>query len=252
MNILEIKSLRKAFGGLMAVDAVSFNVRAGGIKALIGPNGSGKTTTFNLISGVFKPTSGSIVFDGHEITNHKPYRVCDLGVGRTFQTTQLFGDMSIMDNLMLARHSKTRAELFATAFTLPLHRREEKICLAKCYEILEFLGLGKIDAAAPATSLPFGVQRTIEIGRAIASEPKIILMDEPAAGLNAAETNSLSQLLYKIRDRGITLLLIEHDMNLVMKVAEDITVLNYGKVIAEGKPKEIQTNPEVVKAYLGA
>jgi len=252
MNILEIKSLRKAFGGLMAVDAVSFNVRAGGIKALIGPNGSGKTTTFNLISGVFKPTSGSIVFDGHEITNHKPYRVCDLGVGRTFQTTQLFGDMSIMDNLMLARHSKTRAELFATAFTLPLHRREEKTSLAKCYEILEFLGLGKIDAAAPATSLPFGVQRTIEIGRAIASEPKIILMDEPAAGLNAAETKSLSQLLYKIRDRGITLLLIEHDMNLVMKVAEDITVLNYGKVIAEGKPKEIQSNPEVVKAYLGA
>lgn len=236
----------------MAVDAVSFNVRAGGIKALIGPNGSGKTTTFNLISGVFKPTSGSIVFDGHEITNHKPYRVCDLGVGRTFQTTQLFGDMSIIDNLMLARHSKTRAELFATAFTLPLHRREEKAGLAKCYEILEFLGLGKIDAAAPATSLPFGVQRTIEIGRAIASEPKIILMDEPAAGLNAAETNSLSQLLYKIRDRGITLLLIEHDMNLVMKVAEDITVLNYGKVIAEGKPKEIQSNPEVVKAYLGA
>jgi len=252
MNILEIKSLRKAFGGLMAVDAVSFNVRAGGIKALIGPNGSGKTTTFNLISGVFKPTSGSIVFDGHEITNHKPYRVCDLGVGRTFQTTQLFGDMSIMDNLMLARHSKTRAELFATAFTLPLHRREEKTSLAKCYEILEFLGLGKIDAAAPATSLPFGVQRTIEIGRAIASEPKIILMDEPAAGLNAAETKSLSQLLYKIRGRGITLLLIEHDMNLVMKVAEDITVLNYGKVIAEGKPKEIQSNPEVVKAYLGA
>ncbi len=236
----------------MAVDAVSFNVRAGSIKALIGPNGSGKTTTFNLISGVFKPTSGSIVFDGHEITNHKPYRVCDLGVGRTFQTTQLFGDMSIMDNLMLARHSKTRAELFATAFTLPLHRREEKTSLAKCYEILEFLGLGKIDAAAPATSLPFGVQRTIEIGRAIASEPKIILMDEPAAGLNAAETKSLSQLLYKIRDRGITLLLIEHDMNLVMKVAEDITVLNYGKVIAEGKPKEIQSNPEVVKAYLGA
>ena len=235
----------------MAVDAVSFNVRAGGIKALIGPNGSGKTTTFNLISGVFKPTSGSIVFDGHEITNQKPYRVCDLGVGRTFQTTQLFGDMSIMDNLMLARHSKTRAELFATAFTLPLHRREEKTGLTKCYEILEFLGLGKIDAAAPATSLPFGVQRTIEIGRAIASEPKIILMDEPAAGLNAAETNSLSQLLYKIRDRGITLLLIEHDMNLVMKVAEDITVLNYGKVIAEGKPKEIQSNTEVVKAYLG-
>jgi branched-chain amino acid transport system ATP-binding protein len=252
MDILEIKSLRKAFGGLMAVDAVSFNVRSGGIKALIGPNGSGKTTTFNLISGVFKPTSGSIVFDGHEITNHKPYRVCDLGVGRTFQTTQLFGDMSIMDNLMLARHSKTRAELFATAFRLPLHRQEEKTGLAKCYEILEFLGLGKIDAAAPATSLPFGVQRTIEIGRAIASEPKIILMDEPAAGLNAAETNSLSQLLYKIRDRGITLLLIEHDMNLVMKVAEDITVLNYGKVIAEGKPKEIQSNPEVVKAYLGA
>ena len=236
----------------MAVDAVSFNVRAGSIKALIGPNGSGKTTTFNLISGVFKPTSGSIRFDGHEITNYKPYRVCGLGVGRTFQTTQLFGDMSIIDNLMLARHSKTRAELFATAFKSPLHRQEEKTGLTKCYEILEFLGLAKIDAAAPATSLPFGVQRTIEIGRAIASEPKIILMDEPAAGLNAAETNSLSQLLYKIRDRGITILLIEHDMNLVMKVAEDITVLNYGRVIAEGKPKEIQTNPEVVKAYLGA
>jgi branched-chain amino acid transport system ATP-binding protein len=160
--------------------------------------------------------------------------------------------MSIIDNLMLARHSKTRAELVATAFKLPLHRQEEKVGLTKCYEILEFLGLGKIDAATPATSLPFGVQRTIEIGRAIASEPKLILMDEPAAGLNAAETNSLSQLLYKIRDRGITILLIEHDMNLVMKVAEDITVLNYGKVIAEGKPKEIQTNPEVVKAYLGA
>ena len=252
MNVLEINRLRKTFGGLTAVDGVTFNVRAGSITALIGPNGSGKTTIFNLISGVLKPTSGAISFCGEGISGKKAYRICDLGVGRTFQTTQLFGDMTIIDNLMLGRHSKTRAELLATAFKLPIFRREEREGLAKIHEILEFLGLDKIDPRLPASSLSFGLQRMIEIGRAMACEPRIILMDEPAAGLNAAETNKLSQLLFKIRDLGITIFLIEHDMNLVMKVADEITVLNYGRVIAEGKPKEIQSNDEVIKAYLGA
>jgi branched-chain amino acid transport system ATP-binding protein len=252
MNVLEINRLRKTFGGLTAVDSVSFNVRAGTIKALIGPNGSGKTTIFNLISGVVKPTGGAIVFCGKDVTSHKAFRICELGIGRTFQTTQLFGDMTILDNLMLARHSKTGAEFLATAFKLPRFRREERDGIEKCCEILDFLGLGKVDLNLSASSLPYGVQRVIEIGRAMASDPKIILMDEPAAGLNPAETNMLSKLIFKIRDLGITVLLIEHDMNLVMKVASEITVLNYGRVIAEGRPKEIQTNQDVIKAYLGA
>jgi branched-chain amino acid transport system ATP-binding protein len=252
MNVLEIHRLRKIFGGLAAVDRVTFNVPDGSIRALIGPNGSGKTTIFNLISGVLKPTSGTIVFGAKDITAARAYRICALGVGRTFQTPQLFGDMTIMDNFMLARHSKTRAELLATAFKLPIFRREENEGIAKCHEILEFLGLHKIDPRLPASSLPYGVQRMIEIGRAMASEPKVILMDEPAAGLNAAETNTLSRVLFKIRDLGMTIFLIEHDMNLVMKVADEITVLNYGKVIADGEPKEIQSNDEVIKAYLGA
>jgi ABC-type branched-subunit amino acid transport system ATPase component len=251
MNILQIHKLRKTFGGLRAVDDVNIEVRSGSIRALIGPNGSGKTTIFNLISGVLNPTSGSIVFDGKEITRDKAYRICKLGVGRTFQTTQLFGDMTIIDNLMLARHSLTRAEFLATAFKLPLFRREEREGLAKCEAIADFLEISALDLKVPAASLPYGLQRIIEIARALASEPKVILVDEPAAGLNAAETKTLSRLLFKIRESGVTIFLIEHDMNLVMSIADEITVLNYGRVISEGKPREIQSNSEVIKAYLG-
>jgi len=252
MTILEIQSLRKIFGGLIAVDNVSFSVRPGAIKALIGPNGSGKTTLFNLVSGVLQPSGGSIKFNGADITKKRPYDVCGLGLGRTFQTTQLFGDMSVMDNLMLARHSKTKSEVLSTAFKLPLLRREEKSGFKKSHDILHFLDLADIDPQVPAASLPFGVQRIIEVGRAMAVEPKLILMDEPAAGLNTAETKKLSEILYKIRDQGITILLIEHDMSLVMKVAEEIVVLNYGRIIGEGTPKEIQNNEKVIEAYLGA
>jgi len=252
MTILKIQSLRKIFGGLIAVDNVSFSVRPGAIKALIGPNGSGKTTLFNLVSGVLQPSGGSIKFNGADITKKRPYDVCGLGLGRTFQTTQLFGDMSVMDNLMLARHSKTKSEVLSTAFKLPLLRREEKSGFKKSHDILHFLDLADIDPQVPAASLPFGVQRIIEVGRAMAVEPKLILMDEPAAGLNTAETKKLSEILYKIRDQGITILLIEHDMSLVMKVAEEIVVLNYGRIIGEGTPKEIQNNEKVIEAYLGA
>lgn len=251
MNILEIRKLRKTFGGLRAVDDVDIKVRSGSIRALIGPNGSGKTTIFNLVSGVLYPTDGSIVLDGRDITGKKASRICKFGIGRTFQSTQLFGDMSIIDNLMLARHSRTRAELFATALRLPLSRHEEREGISKCKEIMDVLEIGVLDLTVPAASLPYGLQRIIEIGRAMASEPKILMVDEPAAGLNAAETNMLSRLLRKIRDLGTTIFLIEHDMNLVMNIADEITVLNYGRVIADGKPKEIQTNADVIKAYLG-
>jgi len=235
----------------MAVDRVSFGVPEGSIKALIGPNGSGKTTTFNMISGILKPLKGSIFFAGLDIVGRKPYQVCALGIGRTFQTPQLIADATVLENILLGRHSKTRAEFFVSALKLPVLGREESDGKQRAFELLEFLGMAELDPYLLASELPYGTQRLIEIARAMATEPKIMLMDEPAAGLDLSETKQLGEILRKIADSGITILLIEHDMNLVMRVAEDIVVLNHGKIIAEGSPKEVQSDEQVNTAYLG-
>jgi branched-chain amino acid transport system ATP-binding protein len=249
--LLALNGLSKSFGGLQAVNRVSFDVTAGSIKALIGPNGSGKTTTFNLISGTLKPTAGSICFDGHEITGKKPYQICALGIGRTFQTPQLIVNATVLENILLGRHSRTKSEFLASALRLPILSREEEMGITRSMELLNFLGLAGLNPNMVASELPYGTQRLIEIARAMAVEPKIILMDEPAAGLDISETNELADILRRIASLGITILLIEHDMNLVMKVAGQITVLNYGQVIAQGTPKEIQNDEQVIKAYLG-
>jgi branched-chain amino acid transport system ATP-binding protein len=249
--LLALSELSKSFGGLLAVNRVSFGVPPGSIKALIGPNGSGKTTTFNLISGILKPSRGSILFDGLNIVGRKPYQICALGIGRTFQTPQLIADATILENIMLGRHCRTRSEFFASALRLPILGREEESGKQRSLELLEFLGLEKLDPYLAASELPYGTQRLIEIARAMAIEPKLILMDEPAAGLDLSETKRLAEILRKIAELGITILLIEHDMNLVMKVAGEIAVLNYGQVIAEGSPREVQNDEEVIKAYLG-
>jgi branched-chain amino acid transport system ATP-binding protein len=249
--LLTLNSLSKAFGGLLAVNRISFDVTAGSIKALIGPNGSGKTTTFNLISGILNPTAGSIAFDSQEITGKKPYQICALGIGRTFQTPQLIVNASVLENILLGRHSRTKGDFLATALRLPILRKEEQAGIARSMELLDFLGLGALNPNMVASELPYGTQRLIEIARAMAVEPKLILMDEPAAGLDMSETNELADILRRIAGLGITILLIEHDMNLVMKVAGEIAVLNYGQIIAQGTPKEIQNDEQVIKAYLG-
>jgi branched-chain amino acid transport system ATP-binding protein len=249
--LLTLNGLSKAFGGLLAVNKVSFDVTAGSIKALIGPNGSGKTTTFNLISGILNPTAGSIIFDGQEIKGKKPFEICALGIGRTFQTPQLIVNATVLENILLGRHCRTKAEFLASALRLPILGKEEQIGRARSMELLRFLGLGELNPHMVASELPYGTQRLIEIARAMAVEPKIILMDEPAAGLDISETNGLAGILRRIANLGITILLIEHDMNLVMKVAGQIAVLNYGHIIAQGTPKEIQNDEQVIKAYLG-
>jgi branched-chain amino acid transport system ATP-binding protein len=249
-EILTGQGLRKFFGGLRAIDALDFSVTRGQIKAIIGPNGAGKTTLFNLISGIFPPSGGGFEFQGRKLVGLKPHRIARLGITRTFQNVELFGNMSVLENVMLGRHSRTLAGIFRAGFRFPGMRREEKEIRERALEELRFLGL-EGQASAPATSLPLGEQKLLEIARALATEPKLILLDEPAAGLNMRETAGLGEIIRQIRERGITVMLVEHDMSLVMEVSDEVLVLNYGKKIAEGHPREIQRNPEVIAAYLG-
>jgi|WetSurMetagenome_2_1015567.scaffolds.fasta_scaffold06381_3 ABC-type branched-subunit amino acid transport system ATPase component/ABC-type branched-subunit amino acid transport system permease subunit len=248
--LLTVKGLAKHFGGLKAVDGVDMQVRRGEIQALIGPNGSGKTTILNMLSGLYIPTAGEISLGGAAIAGKKPHAITSLGMARTFQNIRLFGELTVLENVLIGRHCHSRAGLFASILRLPSQKAEEAGIRAKALEMLEFVGL-KGKEFAQANSLPYGQQRLLELARALASDPQLLLLDEPAAGLNAAETDALVGLLFQICTRGVTILLVEHDMNLVMNVSDHITVLNFGRKIAEGSAEEIEKNQEVIDAYLG-
>lgn len=248
--ILTIHNLKKAFGGLMAIVDLSFEVDSGQIKSIIGPNGAGKTTLFNLITGVHPVSGGRIVFRGKDITNQKPHYVAAIGISRTFQTIELFGNMNVLENVMVGCHSRFMSGLLASGLRLPRMKREEAEIYENSMKLLERAGLSS-KAELPAGSLPLGEQKTLEILRALATGPRLLLLDEPAAGLNESETDGLSELIYSIRDQGITILLVEHDMRLVMKVSDEIVVVNYGQKIAEGPPQVVQNDSLVIEAYLG-
>jgi branched-chain amino acid transport system ATP-binding protein len=247
---LEIRRLYHAFGGLQAVSDVSFVVPQRSITAVIGPNGAGKTTLFNLISGMIRPERGSIRLEGRELTGLATHRIAELGIARTFQTTRLFPRLSALENVMVGRHTRSRAGFLAGMLNLPWTWREERAIRDKARELLQELGIADC-AGQAAGALSFRRQRLVEIARALASEPRVLLLDEPAAGLNLQETEELASLIRSIRERGITVLLVEHDMSLVMDVSDGVVVLNYGRKLAEGAPAEIQRDPEVIKIYLG-
>jgi branched-chain amino acid transport system ATP-binding protein len=250
VTLLSVREVSKRFGGLQAVGAVSFDVPQGAIKALIGPNGAGKTTLFNLISGVLPPDSGRIEFHGTAVQGMRPFEIAALGMARTFQHIRLFPKMTVLENVMVGRHLHGRAGFLAGMLNLPFTWGEERRIRERSLEILEFLGIAD-SAREQATSLPYGMQRVVELGRALACEPRLLLLDEPAAGLNMRETNDMGRLISKVRDRGITVLLVEHDMSLVMNVSDEIVVLCYGEKIAEDRPLGIQRNREVIRVYLG-
>jgi branched-chain amino acid transport system ATP-binding protein len=249
-GLLEVRGLVKRFGGVTAVNGLNMTVLAGDVHALIGPNGSGKTTTLNVISALYRADGGAIGFDGTELIGRPAHAIARLGVARTFQNIRLFGDLSVVENVMIGRHVRTRTGFVGALLPGGATAREERATRERALELLQFVGLDG-SGSASARSLPYGDQRRVEIARALASEPRLLLLDEPAAGMNPAETDTLVALLRRIRDQGTTLLLIEHDMNLVMSVSDRITVLNFGQHIAEGPPDEIARNPDVITAYLG-
>jgi ABC-type branched-subunit amino acid transport system ATPase component/ABC-type branched-subunit amino acid transport system permease subunit len=248
--LLTVKGLAKHFGGLRAVDGVDMEVRRGMIHALIGPNGSGKTTILNMLSGLYVPTAGEILLEGRAISGQKSHHITSQGMARTFQNIRLFGELNVLENVLIGQHCHTRSGLLTSVLQPPSQKAEEAGMRKKALEMLAFVGL-KGKEFAQANSLPYGQQRLLELARALASDPKLLLLDEPAAGLNAAETDALVELLFQICDRGITILLVEHDMSLVMNVSDHITVLNFGKKIAEGSAEEVEHNQEVIDAYLG-
>ena len=235
----------------MALHHISFDVKRGDIKALIGPNGAGKTTLLNIVSGIHHPDEGEVFFSGEKITRLTPSKIAKKGMSRTFQHVELFGNMTVIENIMIGRYTKTKAGFISSGLKLPHMLKEEKKIQGKSAEILEYLSLGPRKDEL-ASNLPIGEQRILEIGRALATEPQLLLLDEPAAGLNMKETRDLGEIIRKIRaDLKITVVLVEHDMDLVMRISDSITVLNFGEVIAEGTPLEVQKNPDVIVAYLG-
>jgi len=249
-EILRIKHISKWFGGLEALHEVDLTVQKGQIFALIGPNGSGKTTLLNLINGIYTPSNGEIEFQGEPIRGLATHDITRKGIGRSFQTIRLFPEMSVKENVMVGHHCRTRANVFSVVFRTDSMKKEEKGIEEKSLEELRFLGLAE-QASNMAKNLPYGDQRLLELARALATNPILLLLDEPAAGMNEAETSVLMEYIGKIQDRGITILLVEHDMNLVMAISDQIAVLNFGKKIAEGDKKTIQNNEEVIEAYLG-
>jgi branched-chain amino acid transport system ATP-binding protein len=248
--VLRIDHVTKRFGGLVAVDDVSFEVRPGEIFALIGPNGAGKTTLFNGITGLFPPTSGRVIFEGNDITGLKPHQVAEIGIARTFQNIRLFEYMSGLDNVRLGQHVRMHARLWDSLFKLPRERREEAEVTERAMELLQFVGIERW-AHSYARNLPYGGQRRLEIARALATRPRLLLLDEPAAGFTPQEKVELMGLVHKIVDQGITVFLIEHDMKVVMGVSRRIVVLDHGEKIAEGTPEQVRNNERVIEAYLG-
>jgi len=248
--LLRIDGITKIFGGLKALDEVSFSIGAGEITGIIGPNGAGKTTLFNIVTGIYSPTSGKVFYEGKDITGFPPEKLAGLSMVRTFQGIELFGRMTVLENVMVGLHTKSRSGIIASAFKLPGHLREERRIRERAASWLEFTGIADL-ANTEAANLPFGKGRLLEIARAMALEPHIILMDEPAAGLNSRETSDLAELIKKIKESGITVALVEHDMELVMEICNRIVVLNLGHKLAEGTPREIQEDEKVITAYLG-
>jgi len=249
-SILRLENVTRRFGGLVAVDEVSFDVRRGEVFALIGPNGAGKTTLFNGITGLIPPTSGTVVFDGADITGLKPHQVAVRGIARTFQNIRLFDYMSALDNVRVGQHSRMHAKVWDAVFKTPLERVEEREVEARAMQLLRFVGIER-QAHNYARNLPYGQQRRLEIARALASGPTLLLLDEPAAGFTPQEKVELMVLVEKILDQGITVFLIEHDMKVVMGISKRIAVLDHGEKIAEGSPEEVRTNSRVIEAYLG-
>ena len=250
MTLLSVRGVSKRFGGLQAVEDVSFDVLQGAIKGLIGPNGAGKTTLFNLITGFLRPDRGSIVFDGAEVQGLAPHQIAARGMVRTFQQIRLFPKMTALENIMVGCHLHTRGGFLAGMLRLPFTWREERRTREKAWEVLRFLGLSEV-ADAEAIRLSYGQQRVVELGRALACGPRILLLDEPAAGLNIRETADVGNLIRRIRDAGVTVLLVEHDISLIMDISDAILVLSYGQKIAEDKPLAIQRDGEVIRVYLG-
>ena len=251
LPVLDVRNLGIDFGGLTAVDGFSITVGPTEISGLIGPNGAGKTTIFNLLTGVYQPTRGSVLINGIDIKGMPTHKVNKLGIARTFQNIRLFSDMSALDNVKVGMHNEIKCSFLASLLHLPSYYRAEATANQKAMELLDFMGLADV-ADVKAGSLPYGVQRRLEIVRALATNPSIILLDEPAAGMNPSETTELMHQIRRIRDTfHIAIFLIEHDMNLVMNVCEAIAVVNYGRLIAKGTPEEIRANPAVIEAYLG-
>ncbi len=248
--LLRVADLHHWFGGLHVINGVSFDCPEGAIKAIIGPNGAGKSTLFNLVAGSLAPVSGSILLGGSPIAGLAPHRIAARGLARTFQSSRLFPGMSVVENVMAGRHVQGRSGFLAGMLCLPRALREERAARAAAMATLDRLGLADL-APAEASSLPFGRQRLVEIARALAAEPRLLLLDEPACGLNLAETEALGELILRIRAGGITVLVVEHDMSLVMGISDEVLVLNYGTPVAEGTPREVQANAEVVAIYLG-
>lgn len=251
MSLLALTDITKIFGGLIAVNDLSFTVEKDAIVGLIGPNGAGKTTVFNCITGNYKPEYGTIFFENKNITGRKPHQIVRLGIARTFQSIRLFGNLPVIENVLAGRHCRMHAGILACMFHTPGQCREEKAAVQRCMQELEFVGLASLYAAI-SSSLSYGQQRLLEIARALASDPTLLILDEPAGGMNEQETSNLVQLILSIRERGITVLLIEHDMRLVMQICEKLIVLEHGALIAEGTPTAVRANPAVVEAYLGA
>jgi branched-chain amino acid transport system ATP-binding protein len=250
--ILEASGVTKRFGGLTAVDDVDFSIPQRSIVSIIGPNGAGKTTFFNILTGLYKPTLGRVTFEGRNITSGRPDKIMKLGIARTFQNIRLFGTMSAVENVMIGQHSRMKAGLFGSILRIPPVRKEEKHVREYAVEALDYVGIRKRWHDQLAINLSYGDQRRVEIARALASDPKLLLLDEPTAGMNPQESDELTQLMQRLRDeRGLAILLIEHDMKVIMGVSQHITVLDHGEKIAEGGPEEVRTNPQVVEAYLG-